>query len=100
MPSAKRHAVDPPEWTPDDFARAKPFPGDLPATVAQGIRDTHATAQRRRRGAQHAPTKVAISLRVQRDTLARYRASGRGWQTRMAAVLDRNAKRLKRRSHE
>lgn len=35
--------------------------------------------------------KVAISLRVPADVLARWRASGEGWQTRMAKVLEKRA---------
>ncbi len=32
-------------------------------------------------------SKVAISLRLPPDTLARWKATGPGWQTRMAYVL-------------
>ena len=35
--------------------------------------------------------KVAISLRVPAEVLARWRASGSGWQTRMAKVLEKRA---------
>lgn len=35
--------------------------------------------------------KLAITLRLAPDTLARWRASGKGWQTRAAQVLDRAA---------
>ena len=35
--------------------------------------------------------KVAISLRVPPEILARWRASGAGWQTRMAKVLEKRA---------
>jgi len=34
-----------------------------------------------------ADSKVAISLRLSPDTLARWKATGPGWQTRMAEVL-------------
>ena len=34
-----------------------------------------------------AASKVAISLRLAPDVLARWKASGPGWQTRMAAAL-------------
>ncbi len=36
-------------------------------------------------------TKVAISLRLPPDVVARWRASGAGWQTRMAKVLEKRA---------
>ena len=35
--------------------------------------------------------KVAISIRLPADVLARWRASGAGWQTRMASVLSKKA---------
>lgn len=35
--------------------------------------------------------KVAINLRLSADVLARWRASGAGWQTRMAEMLARKA---------
>lgn len=35
--------------------------------------------------------KVAISLRIAPKVLKRWKASGRGWQTRMAAVLAKRA---------
>jgi uncharacterized protein (DUF4415 family) len=38
---------------------------------------------RRVRGKQKAPTKALISLRVSRDVLGPFRATGGGWQTRM-----------------
>lgn len=45
----------------------------------------------RRRGPQKEPTKVSTTLRLPRETLARWKASGPGWQTRMAEVLARRA---------
>lgn len=35
--------------------------------------------------------KEPVTLRLAPDTLARWRASGKGWQTRAAAVLAANA---------
>jgi|1185.fasta_scaffold1370367_2 uncharacterized protein (DUF4415 family) len=35
--------------------------------------------------------KVAISIRLPADVLERWRATGAGWQTRMANVLSRKA---------
>ena len=42
---------------------------------------------RRTRGRQKAPTKEAISRRLDQDVLAYYRASGRGWQSRINEAL-------------
>lgn len=48
-------------------------------------------AQRKRgeRGPQKAPTKVSTTLRLPAETLARWKATGPGWQTRMAEALAR-----------
>ena len=35
--------------------------------------------------------KVAISLRLPPDVVSRWRASGAGWQTRMAQILEKRA---------
>ena len=45
-------------------------------------------ADRKRRGrAMGSGTKEQVALRVDRDVLAAFRASGPGWQTRMNAAL-------------
>lgn len=43
----------------------------------------------RRRGAGKRPAREAVQLRLMPDTLARWRATGPGWQTRMAEALDK-----------
>ena len=43
--------------------------------------------QAKLRGPQKAPTKEQISLRVSRDVLDRFRATGNGWQGRMDQAL-------------
>lgn len=40
-----------------------------------------------RRGLQKAPTKERTTIRLSRDGLARFRATGRGWQTRIDTAL-------------
>jgi uncharacterized protein (DUF4415 family) len=52
---------------------------DLPVEMQAKLRAT--------RGPQKKPTKEQISLRVSRNVLARYRATGEGWQTRMDEAL-------------
>ena len=39
------------------------------------------------RGKQKAPTKQRTTLRLSPDVLAHFRATGKGWQTRMDAAL-------------
>ena len=66
------------ELTDADFARALRF-GQLSPD--------HQTMLRKVRGAQVAPTKVQISLRVSQDVLEKFRATGAGWQSRMDQAL-------------
>lgn len=55
---------DAPEWTPEMFARA---------IVKKGLKPV--------------PRKAMLSLRVDADVLAWFRAQGEGYQTRMNALL-------------
>lgn len=68
---------DNPEWTARDFARAKPFAEAFPRLAKS----------RAGRGPQKTPTKVAVSLRLTREVVERFKASGPGWQTRMDDAL-------------
>lgn len=73
---------DNPEWTEEDFARAKPFSEVFP--------ELHA-AWKQSRGAQKAPTKVPVSIRLSRDVVDKFKAGGPGWQSRMDAALRKAA---------
>jgi len=55
----------------------------------QAVRE--ALTARRLRGAGKKPAKQQVTLRLEQDTLARWRASGAGWQTRIAHVLAQHA---------
>ena len=55
-------------------------------------RRTFGETQRGQRGQQKKPRKVLISLRLKESTVEAYKAGGRGYQTRMAAVLEEHAK--------
>ncbi len=70
---------DNPEWTEEDFARSRP------ASEYPDLLD--AMARQRSRGAQKAATKTPVSLRLDADLVAVLRASGRGWQARVNAIL-------------
>jgi uncharacterized protein (DUF4415 family) len=70
---------DNPELTAEDFARMRPVRETHPELVEDWLR--------RKRGAQKAPTKVLVSLRLERDVLDKLRASGRGWQSRANDML-------------
>lgn len=75
------------ELQDEDFARGMRF-SDLPKEMQTKLRG--------RRGKQKAPTKELISLRVSRDVLGRFRATGTGWQTRMDEALREWIDRLER----
>jgi uncharacterized protein (DUF4415 family) len=72
---------DNPEWSARDFRRAKSFEAAFPALAKS----------RRGRGPQKQPTKVAVSLRLTREVVERFKADGPGWQTRMDKVLKKAA---------
>jgi uncharacterized protein (DUF4415 family) len=73
---------DNPEWTDEDFARAKRF-ADLPKTL-----------QAKLRGRPKADVvKARLTIRMDAEALARWRASGPGWQTRAAELLAAKAPR-------
>lgn len=44
-------------------------------------------AHPRRRGAQKAPKKIPLSLRLSPEVVKHFRARGRGWQTRIDEAL-------------
>jgi len=91
MPRARHTDPDDEPVTTEEMQRARPLRDALPELAAA----MEAYQQRRRRGKQRVPTRVSISIRVDRDVLARYRATGRGWQTRMSAALRRASRRLR-----
>jgi uncharacterized protein (DUF4415 family) len=67
---------DNPEWTKEDFAKAKPlsaFP-ELEAAL-------------KRRGGRPSQDKQQVTLRIDRDVLERFKAGGPGWQTRINDAL-------------
>jgi uncharacterized protein (DUF4415 family) len=64
--------------TDADINRTEEHPEADVAHIVRGIA---------RRGLQPVPPKAAISLRVDHDVLAWFKAQGEGYQTRMNAVL-------------
>jgi uncharacterized protein (DUF4415 family) len=69
---------DNPDWTDEELAQARPFAEVFPEW-AESIR--------RSRGPQKAPTKVALSIRLSRDVVEKFKAGGPGWQSRMDKAL-------------
>lgn len=83
-PNPEKTSRDNPEWTVKMIAEARPAKEVLPKIF--GAR-TAATMLKPRGRPKSPKSKVAISLRLSPDTLARWKATGPGWQTRMANVL-------------
>jgi uncharacterized protein (DUF4415 family) len=70
-----------PEWTEEDFAKAIPFPvlakqmgWKIPGRPKAEV------------------TKQAVSLRLDPEIVAYFKAGGAGWQTRINAVLGKHVK--------
>lgn len=85
---------DNPEWTEANFKRARPAAEVLPKLIGKKA----AERLLKSRGRPKLPdAKVSISLRLPPETLALWKASGPGWQTRMAAVLTKTSPRSRKR---
>lgn len=52
--------------------------------------------QRRGRGPQKAPTKVAVNLRIDPTVLEAYKSTGAGWQRRMHDAIAAGQRKLPR----
>ena len=83
-----------PEWTKEDFRRARPASEVLPPELL-AVLPKRKPGQR---GPQRAPVKRKISLRVDAEVLAHYKATGPGWQSRVnealkKAVLGKSSRR-------
>lgn len=86
----ERKIAENPEWKRATFAKAKPASEVLP--------ELFGTPAARRllkpRGRPKSGTaRTSISIRLPPDTLARWKATGPGWQTRMAEALDKAIRR-------
>lgn len=79
-------AEDPenPEWTEEDFKKARPFAEVFPE-LAESIRRS------RGRPAVESP-KRQISLRLDPDVIDAFKATGKGWQGRINDALRKAAK--------
>jgi uncharacterized protein (DUF4415 family) len=70
---------DNPEWTEEDFKNARPFTEVFPE-LAESIR------RARGRPTLENPKKQ-VTLRLDSEVVARFRAEGRGWQSRINDIL-------------
>ena len=85
---AKRIQNDPdnPEWTAKDFRRARPAREVLPEIFGEAMARRLLRPRGRPKGDVQ---RTSISLRLPPDVLARWKATGPGWQTRMVERLSR-----------
>jgi uncharacterized protein (DUF4415 family) len=77
-PDLERTDAENPEWTAADFKKAHLACEALPASLLRKISVG---------GPQKAPTKELISIRLSREVVESFRASGDGWQTRVDHAL-------------
>jgi uncharacterized protein (DUF4415 family) len=92
---ASRPGEDNPEWTSDDFARARPASELLPRYIGR-----QATDELIRRGRGRPPKldrKVNQTLRLDPDVVEAYRREGPGWQAHMNDVLRQHMPRHSKR---
>lgn len=71
---------DAPEATDEQLSQARPFTEAFPA-LAEALRKNIGGRPKAEN------PKVAVSLRLDQDVVARFKASGPGWQTRMNRAL-------------
>ena len=82
---ASHQGEDNPEWTKEDFARARPAAEVLSKFI--GEKATQELMHRGRGRPPKADKKVNQTLRMDADVLEAYRQEGKGWQTRINEVL-------------
>ena len=75
-----------PAWTKETFARARKSRDVLPEISGTG---TAAKMLKPRGRPKSGKARISISLRLPPETLARWKATGPGWQTRMAEALSK-----------
>jgi uncharacterized protein (DUF4415 family) len=73
-----------PVWTKDTFAQARPAREVLREVFDAATADQLLKPRGRPKTGK---ARTLISLRVPRDILARWKATGPGWQTRMVEAL-------------
>jgi uncharacterized protein (DUF4415 family) len=75
---------DNPEWTEEDFAKARPPEEILPPEILAQFKNT--------RGPQKQPTKIPVSIRLSSDVVQYFKDTGPGWQSRIDDALRKIAK--------
>lgn len=98
MPTVRKPKTTSQPFSPAEIAAAKAA-AKAPSSKASAVNWSEATVTRgggvtatirelrRTRGPNKNPTKEQVAIRLDRDVLSAFRASGPGWQSRMNAVL-------------
>src|SRR5271154_5468125 len=82
---ASRPDEENPEWTKEDFARARPAADALPEFI--GKKATEELVRRSRGRPPKGDKKVNQTLRLDQDVLEAFRQEGSGWQARINEIL-------------
>ena len=77
---------DNPEWTAEDFARARPASELLPDIMGAGLAAEMLRPKKQGRPKATLP-KVPTAICLDADVLDAFKAQGRGWQTRINQAL-------------
>ncbi len=91
LAKADAHAIQPdeydeiPELTDKDFERGKWYIGNKEVTPEEGKAAFGEALKRGRPKSER--TKIATTIRFDDDVLGAFKATGRGWQTRMNDAL-------------
>lgn len=83
-----------PELTTEEIRAMRPAAEVLPPGLVAILRKRKPG----QRGPQRAPVKKQVSLRLDSDVLARYKATGPGWQVRINEDLKKIAAKRKERA--
>lgn len=84
-PSPMRIDDENPEWTAEEFAKAKPAAEVLPELFGARVAEEMLRPKRGRPPVER--PKAHVNIRLDADVVESFRATGTGWQTRMNAVL-------------
>lgn len=74
---------DNPEWTAEDFSKARPASEILPEIFSEAVADAMLKRGRPRKDV----TKAPVNIRLSPDVVNAFRATGKGWQTRVDEAL-------------
>jgi len=76
-----------PEWTEEDFRRARPANEVLPEILGPTLSAELLGKKPGKRGKQKKPIKESVTVRYSKEVLEYFRATGPGWQARIDSAL-------------